>query len=96
MEVGSLVECIKGFPVSKAEGYNVPEQGHIYTVREVDKYTDGYGILLEEVVNEKSLLLDKGRAVYDEMSWHSKNFREIQPPMTINIENLIYETTLQP
>ncbi len=96
MKVGSLVKCIKGFPVSKAAGLNVPEQGNIYTVREADKYTDGYGILLEEVVNEKSLLLDKGRAVYDEMSWHSKNFREIQPPMTIDFETIIHETTLQP
>jgi len=91
MRVGSLVQCIKGFPVSKAAGYNVPEKGLIYTIREVDTYADGFGILLDEVINGNEFFLDKGKTVYDEMSWHSQNFIEVQPPMNIDIENLIQE-----
>jgi hypothetical protein len=92
MHLGSLVECIKGFPVSKRNGLNVPEKGIIYIIRGFYPNCDGLGVFLEEVVNPQQHFVQG----YMEPSWDAKSFREVQPPMNIDIENLIHETTLQP
>lgn len=94
MKVGSLVECVELFesPHEEHQNYIVPVKGNIYTVREIRKETD-YGvefttILLEECVNPKFTW--NGR--HDEASFPVEGFREIQPPMTIELSELISQT----
>lgn len=91
MKIGSLVQCIKDFPNSKKNGFNVPVKGNIYTIRAFDNDSQIF-ILLDEVYNKMEAFSDG----YGEPSWLAKNFIEIQPPMNIDIENLIHETSLQP
>lgn len=88
MQIGSLVKCLKGFPIAKAQGMNVPIKDNIYTIRGFDNDECESFILLDEVVNAKDAFIDG----YGEPSWLAKNFKEIQPPMNIDIENLMQET----
>jgi len=90
MQVGSLVELINDNwnPNSKAMviyGCMFPAKGVIYTVRE---FFDKECIRLEEIVNKKHHY-NEG---YAECCFYIKRFREIQPPMTIDISELQHQT----
>lgn len=100
MKVGSLVECIKGKTGQViANGEKVfliqPIIGEIYTIREIREspFEKGViGILLEEIQNPVCSFA----YVTMEPGYNIERFREIQPPMKIDIETLIHENTLQP
>lgn len=94
MQVGSLVECIHDFEKEPYywSNYNInyPVKNSIYTIREVvirrDKRNDiSHGLLLEEIVNAPQLYTD-GMV---ENAFHVDAFREIQPPMDIDIQQLL-------
>lgn len=93
MKVGSLVECVKT-PTIK-EGFKWPDRvkwvvtkGNIYTVREIDTncpdYKDSTRILVEEGIVGYHI---NGT----EYGFSPTYFVEIQPPMTVDIEELLTE-----
>lgn len=89
MKVGSLVECIKDFSIfrqnRKFEKYETfPIKGNIYTVRGIP---NDRVILLEEIINPIKPYNDGNK----ECAFDMEGFREIQPPMEINIEELMSE-----
>ncbi len=76
MKVGSLVECINDTPHLGKWMNNLPLiKGNIYTVSGFNHY--GNGIFLEEIITDWAYFITY--------------FREIQPPMEINIEELMLE-----
>ncbi len=79
MKVGSLVECIYDglLPHTIQDGENVIK-GEIYTISAF--IANGHGVHLEEIISDSI--------------WHGfdiSRFREIQPPIEINIEELMLE-----
>ena len=79
MEVGSLVECVKGnFERNQIEWIpNRPKQGKIYTVRLIKQYpSNKIGVLLEEIVNEP-LMLPNLDGLF-EPTFDINRFREVQ------------------
>lgn len=87
MKIGSLVECIS----HKSEGY--PNHiglkvGDIYTVRDIVKCKCGCisppAIYLEEVINIES-------GLGQEYGYDIEDFREVQPPMSVSIEEIILQ-----
>ena len=92
MKIGSLVICARPF---EPEDWcpSLPEVNEIYTVRGFYSFKDKTGIYLDEIINPPSHFKLVG---FKEPCFNIEKFREIQPPMTIEIENIIYETTLQP
>lgn len=86
MQVGSLIGLVddnwenkEAIPYFLSKGVRFPVKNVVYTVREFDG--DEY-IRLEEIVNPKMQFIDG----YEEISFIKKRFRELQPPMTISIE----------
>lgn len=82
MQVGSLVVCVnsngthdKVFPLVLSK---------IYTIREVIKDEHCEGVLLEEIIN--GMYADN-----EEFGYRADRFRELDTPVSINIEELIYE-----
>jgi hypothetical protein len=90
MKVGSLVECIKSFTAKETNGENVPILGNIYTVRDITKIGGNVGLRLEEIINYPQLYKE---GVF-ECAFFIERFREIQPPLDIDIESLI-ETPIE-
>lgn len=88
MKVGSIVECVDGsFDHRLIELIpNRPKQGKIYTIRTIKNYPNkgSVGILLEEIVNELSLLPNLGGLF--EPTFNINRFREL--PET-NIDELV-------
>lgn len=92
MKVGSLVECVKPFLQPATYGEKRPKKGLIYTVRSVNIENGKTYIRLEEIINECfRYRAASGAVVYDECEFNSQHFRELQPPMEINISELIKE-----
>lgn len=96
MKVGSLVERVPN-PFSKTRSeivkklYKGPEIGEICTVREVIEMCGEVGLLLEEYVNPPLNTIIGLR----EVAWRVQNFREIQPPMSLEfIEEMQHPLTL--
>lgn len=90
MQTGSLVECIKDLQKYAPYGESTPIMGNIYTVREIVEIQDDVGIRLEEIVNLPQIY----REGFNECAFHIEDFRELQPPMDIEIDKLIEETIL--
>ena len=87
MKVGSLVECQCDFS-KYSMPFKVPLKGGIYTVRDIIPCKQGNdGLLLQEIINEPSQLFNGNR----EPSFGSIKFRELQPPMTISIDEILKE-----
>lgn len=91
MQVGSLVECIESFNNDNRGIYKDIEKnpivGNIYTVRNIVELNEKIGIQLEEIMNP----ILKYNDCIGETFFNIKKFREIQPPMEINIEELMEE-----
>jgi hypothetical protein len=88
MKVGSLVICEapynKWIVLDSGQSTIGPSHGEITTI-------SGFQDEFLEFMEYPQLGADGLRDAY-----HRKWFREVQPPMNIDIENLIHETTLQP
>lgn len=84
MEVGSLVVCVENFPKDCPYPIIYPTKDCIYTIRQISEW-DITTVLLEEIVNEKYFY----REGIAEAEFDIRGFREIQPPMTIDIELII-------
>jgi hypothetical protein len=87
MEIGSLVEALHTF-VFRPGTENVPIKGNIYTVRGIRTSSGSTGIVLEEIINPVIQFLD----LTGEVHFWIERFREIQPPMTIDISELQHQT----
>jgi len=81
MKIGSLVELIDDtnwkYILEANDIY--PVKGVVYTVRSVEAFPNGAGILLEEIVNPIRLF-KQGEV---EVHFAAKRFRELLPPMDI-------------
>lgn len=95
MQQGSLVECILDITQNKraieiASKYNVtlPVKGIIYTIRDIE----GEYVRLEEIVNGIMPKKEVSNTEYGEPWFNKEGFREVQPPMIIDIESMIEET----
>lgn len=97
MEVGSLVTCIRTHSsvarfTDGTIAYDIvyPIVGNIYTIRNIVKCPNGQlGLYLEEIINPIYKTEDNRDM---EVRWAIERFREIQPPMTIDISELQYQT----
>ena len=76
MKVGALVECINDTWKQKTIETvpNLPIKGRYYTIRTVDKFPNGVGVTLEEVVNNRTVQY-KGQLL--EPSFDAERFREL-------------------
>lgn len=85
MRIGSLVECIKDIPWESFETGKNPEnrpiKGNIYHVCDIGV---SYGVSWIEL---SEIQPHNGRR----RLWEAKVFVELQPPMTIQLEELISE-----
>jgi hypothetical protein len=81
MKIGSLVELVDDTNWKYFHEYNniYPVKGVTYTVRSVEAFPNGAGILLEEIVNPPRLYI-LGMA---ELHFTAKRFRELLPPIDI-------------
>lgn len=87
MKIGSLVECIDDkFPQTVIK-YNLPKLGKVYTLRGFLNCSIGVGVYLEEIINDKM----QYREMYGEKSFLISRFRELLPPISININEIIHE-----
>lgn len=84
MDIGSLVECIETFEYE--EGLVYPVKGAYYVVRDILALNGGIGLHLEEIKNPIKTYSDGVEKAFD-----IKGFKEVQPPMTITLKNLIKE-----
>lgn len=89
MKVGSLVECLEDLQKYTTYGEITPVKGNIYTVREIFESGGDVAIRLEEIFNTPQLY-NEG---FIECGFYIKKFRELQPPLDIDIESLIEEPT---
>ncbi len=91
MKVGSLVVCVDdvftGEYNEELKRMNVifPVKDKIYTVRDTEMLNGRLCIFLEEIVNRKIQYQD----CYDEQSWWSRRFRELDTPTEIKLENIL-------
>lgn len=83
MRVGSLVEVVTEFP--NCYGICTPIKGPIYTVRGFHPLCE-LGIWLEEIDNSLHANRTEGGM---EPSFDSRQFRELLPPMSINLEEIL-------
>lgn len=93
MKIGSLVECIEGYPGAISCNCYPVKKGDILTVRDIGIYfSTHYGKGYTPIVFEehKNPLCACGCGC--EMHYDAEDFREIQPPIEIKIESLISET----
>lgn len=93
MKVGSLVECIEGYPGAISANCYPVMKGDILTVRGIGKHlicknhpTNYIPILFFEHTNPYC-----GCGCGSEMCYDARDFRELQPPMDVSIESLISE-----
>jgi hypothetical protein len=85
MKVGSLVECVNdNFPIDRIYNEVKPLKGKIYTIREIVETSFCVTVNLEELVNPIIEYLDGT----DETSFDIRGFRELLPPMQIDIEQI--------
>lgn len=83
MKVGSLVELINDKWIDLPLSFETyPVKGVIYTVRDIEEFKDGVYIRLEEIINPKYKSYD----FYGECQFNADKFRELLPPITIDIE----------
>jgi hypothetical protein len=90
MQIGSLVECIEDLQKYATKGETTPIKGNIYTVREIFECDEYVAIRLEEIINTPQLY----NCGFMECGFWIGKFRELQPPMDIEIDKLIEETIL--
>lgn len=88
MQVGSLVVCTMNFILRPDDLPETvcPEKDIQYVVRSLDSDGKQEGICLQEIVNKPQLYAN---GVFSEIHFWTGGFREIQPPMSIDIESLI-------
>lgn len=92
MKIGSLVECISTFTgVDNFYGDQLPTVHNLYVIRDMEEVEGDIGIRVEEIINPLHYFVDNGRRIQKEISFLIDKFREIQPPMEINIEELMVE-----
>jgi len=87
MQVGSLVECINGeFNDEQILAIsNRPKRGKIYTIREIQEYSNKKtGVLLEELSNSPI----ETTVGFIEPTFDIKRFRELPE---VNVEEMIEE-----
>lgn len=85
MQVGSLVQLKQGEIISKPNnGEVLPAHGIVYTIREMS-IDQPVAITLLEIVNPRI------RGNHEEVMFLAVDFIELQPPMTIKLEELISE-----
>jgi len=89
MKIGSLVECITNFSNAfeiKSGLVICPVQHDLYIIRDIKecKPENDIGVHLEEIVNNKN-----NHGI--EFFYSIHGFKEVQPPMKIDIEELMTE-----
>lgn len=85
MKIGSLVVCVDSSNLKRPDHVKPLVKGKIYTIRSINKYPDGYGATLDEVVNEK-VIFTTGLL---EPVYNIIRFRELDTPTEINLENIL-------
>lgn len=83
MQVGSLVVCVKA-DLDNSPHHKPLVLKKIYTIRGMFKYDGEVGLLLEEIVNIQ-------HPSGGEIGYNIKRFRELDTPVSIKIEEFIYE-----
>lgn len=83
MRIGSIVECIKT-PKEPFDLVIYPVKGNLYTIRGI--HQSGGSVYLEEICNKKISHLTPSKR---EPGFVFGYFRELLPPMEINIEAII-------
>lgn len=84
MQVGSLIECIK--PIGRDQQEQDIIGVHIGDINTVSGFGYGGGILLYEV--PMPIVLPRG---FTGFSFDPSYFREVQPPMSISVDEIIKE-----
>lgn len=99
MKPGTLVLCVMNHSFDEQtpggkENINLKRNGYIFPIKDTIYVVRGDnetgGVWLEEIVNPK--LYHTTKRKYVEVAFGYWAFREIQPPMTIKIEELVSET----
>lgn len=85
MKVGSLVECVNDKPLSYTVPGPMPVVGNIYTVSDIFK-TPMKGLIFIRVDEIELDVKDRPYIGFD-----ISRFREVQPPMSISIEDFLME-----
>lgn len=96
MEVGSLVETITSFEDERIEwGFDYPRKGDLLVVSWIEEHPNRSvrkkGIVLLHFQEKPTL-----PGVCDRQCNGKENFRELQPPMVVNIEMEVKTKTLIP
>lgn len=92
MEVGSLVEKINNNISRWAEvfNYKIPVMGKVYTIRDIEHYKKGDAIFLEEIWNcPIPVKQSDGSVIFREVGFDINNFRELMPPTSISIDEIL-------
>ena len=93
MKVGSIVQLVddnwKQPQHSKAIalGITFPVKNKDYTIRTIDGRSGGFWLTLEEIINEERQFND----FYGEPTFSIKKFKELLPPIDINLEEILEE-----
>lgn len=104
MKVGSIVTCINNDPFKTkvslamyAAGYTFPELNAEYVVRGFQEGSSG-NILLEEIVNEtvRVRYTNTNETIITEMGFGDDRFRELLPPQTEELKQLMSEVNSMP
>lgn len=92
MKVGSLVECVATFDdnqtTAQSWGVRFPIVRNIYTIRDFVTIDGEDFLRLEEIVNPEIPYLDGN---FGEICFDVEAFRELLPPQSINLEELLRE-----
>jgi len=89
MKVGSLVKCTVEFRCTVPYNEILPQVEMVYVVRAVDTHENTTGIQLEEIINDENFYMINGKLVKTECCFDVAHFKELQPPMEIDIEELL-------
>lgn len=80
MKIGSIVELVDDSNWKRAHDDDIyPIKGVNYTVRGVEAFPNGAGLLLEEIINTPKLFA-QGLV---EIHFAARRFRQLLPPMDI-------------
>lgn len=83
MQIRSIVECVKIFHTGDNPiPYTFPVMKVLYVVRSIYEI-GGVFIRLEEII------CPMHHSGYFELGWHIDGFKEVQPPMKIDLEELL-------
>jgi hypothetical protein len=91
-KIGVRCECIndEGFDVVLKHGMRIPVRGTIYTIRDVQEFGTGAGLLLDEVLNDPARWSD---GLVFEAAWQVECFRPL-PEHTVETDMEVFEPLL--